>query len=299
MRRQIGRFLIGLLVATAGVYLFFLIRARPIADHPFFAGQEGPMVIAHQGGEKLRPSNTMIAFQHAVDLGVDVLEMDIHATQDGVIVVIHDATVDCTTDGRGAVQEMTFAEIQTLDAGHYWTDDGGQTYPYRGQGIRIPALAEVLQAFPTMPMNIEIKQAEPSIVAPLCQLLREHGLAEQTLVPSFHADTIAAMRATCPEVATSLVRPEITRFWLLNVLGLGALFRAPGEAIQVPERSTLPILGEVQVVTARFVRNAHRHNMAVHVWTIDETDDMERLLALGVDGLITDRPDRMLALLGR
>ncbi|MCB8989006.1 MAG: glycerophosphodiester phosphodiesterase [Ardenticatenaceae bacterium] len=299
MRQKIGRILIGLLVIAGCVYLFFVIRARPVADHPFFAGQSGPMVIAHQGGEELRPSNTMIAFQHAVDLGVDVLEMDIHMTQDGVIVVMHDATVDRTTDGSGAIQEMTFAEIETLDAGYYWTDDDGATYPYRGQGIRVPALAEVLQAFPDMPFNIEIKQAEPSIVVPFCDLLREYGMAEQVLVPSFDAETIAAMRATCPEVATSLVRPEVTQFWILNVLGLSAAFRAPGEAIQVPERSTLPVLGEVQVVTERFVRNAHRHHVAVHVWTIDETDDMARLLDLGVDGLITDRPDRMLTLLER
>ncbi|MCA9959299.1 MAG: glycerophosphodiester phosphodiesterase [Anaerolineales bacterium] len=299
MRQKIGRILIGLLVIAGCVYLFFVIRARPVADHPFFAGQSGPMVIAHQGGEELRPSNTMIAFQHAVDLGVDVLEMDIHMTQDGVIVVIHDATVDRTTDGSGAIQEMTFAEIETLDAGYYWTDDDGATYPYRGQGIRVPALAEVLQAFPDIPLNIEIKQAEPSIVVPFCDLLREYGMAEQVLVPSFDAETIAAMRATCPEVATSLVRPEVTQFWILNVLGLSAAFRAPGEAIQVPERSTLPVLGEVQVVTERFVRNAHRHHVAVHVWTIDETDDMARLLDLGVDGLITDRPDRMLTLLER
>ncbi|MCB8965327.1 MAG: glycerophosphodiester phosphodiesterase [Ardenticatenaceae bacterium] len=299
MRQKIGRILIGLLVIAGCVYLFFVIRARPVADHPFFAGQSGPMVIAHQGGEELRPSNTMIAFQHAVDLGVDVLEMDIHMTQDGVIVVMHDATVDRTTDGSGAIQEMTFAEIETLDAGYYWTDDDGATYPYRGQGIRVPALAEVLQAFPDMPFNIEIKQAEPSIVVPFCDLLREYGMAEQVLVPSFDAETIAAMRTTCPEVATSLVRPEVTQFWILNVLGLSAAFRAPGEAIQVPERSTLPVLGEVQVVTERFVRNAHRHHVAVHVWTIDETDDMARLLDLGVDGLITDRPDRMLTLLER
>ncbi|MEZ4642333.1 MAG: glycerophosphodiester phosphodiesterase [Chloroflexota bacterium] len=299
MRQKIGRILIGLLVIAGCVYLFFVIRARPVADHPFFAGQSRPMVIAHQGGEELRPSNTMTAFQHAVDLGVDVLEMDVHMTQDGVIVVMHDATVDRTTDGSGAIQEMTFAEIETLDAGYYWTDDDGATYPYRGQGIRVPALAEVLQAFPDMPFNIEIKQAEPSIVVPFCDLLREYGMAEQVLVPSFDAETIAAMRATCPEVATSLVRPEVTQFWILNVLGLSAAFRAPGEAIQVPERSTLPVLGEVQVVTERFVRNAHRHHVAVHVWTIDETDDMARLLDLGVDGLITDRPDRMLTLLER
>ena len=126
------------------------------------------MVIAHQGGEWLRPSNTLVAFDHAVELGVDVLEMDIHQTQDGVIVLMHDATVDRTTDGSGAIKEMSFAEIRELDAGYYWTDDDGATYPYRGQGIQVPTLEELFQRYPDMRMNIEIKQETPSMVRPFC-----------------------------------------------------------------------------------------------------------------------------------
>lgn len=295
MRRRLSLSLLGL---AAVAYAAFAIRAVPVPDHPFTA-QPDPLVIAHQGGEALRPSNTRPAFDHAVALGADVLEMDVHATADGVLVLMHDDTVDRTTDGQGAIRNLTFAEIRQLDAGAYWTADGGQTFPYRGQGIRVPSLAEIFQAYPHIRVNIEIKQASPSIVEPFCQLLRQYEMTDQVLVATFHEATIREMRAACPEVATSMVRSEVTRFWILSLLGLGRLFHAPAAALQVPERSTLPLLGEVQVVTPRFVRNAHRHNVAVHVWTIDEAADMERLLAMGVDGLITDRPDRMLALLGR
>ncbi|MCA9972798.1 MAG: glycerophosphodiester phosphodiesterase [Anaerolineales bacterium] len=295
MRRRITFSLLGI---AALVYAALAIRATPVADNAFAPGP-APLVIAHQGGEELRPSNTRIAFDHAVALGVDVLEMDVHATADGVLVLMHDDTVDRTTDGNGRIAEMTFADIRRLDAGAYWTADDGQTYPYRGQGIQVPSLEEIFQAYPDMPMNIEIKQATPSIVEPFCRLLRQYEMTDQVLVPTFHEETILEMRAACPEVATSMVRSEVTRFWVLSLLGLGRLFDAPAAAIQVPERSTLPLLGEVQVVTPRFVRNAHRHNVAVHVWTVDEVADMERLLDMGVDGLITDRPDRMLALLER
>ncbi len=294
------RILIIIATAAALTYTAFVVRARPVADHPFLlAADGGPLVIAHQGGEELRPSNTMSAFAHAVELGVDVLEMDIHATSDAVIVVMHDDTVDRTTDGTGTIKEMTFAEIRELDAGYYWTNDDGQTYPYRGQGIQVPALVELFQAYPDMLMNIEIKQAEPSIVLPFCQLLRQYNMTDKVLVPSFHEETVLEMRAECPEVRTSLARNEIQTFWILNSLGLGATFSAPDAAIQVPERSTLPVLGEVQVVTPRFVRAANAHGVAVHVWTINETADMQRLLEIGVNGLITDRPDRLLNLLGR
>ncbi len=252
------------------------------------------MVIAHQGGEELRPSNTLAAFDHAVELGVDVLEMDIHQSKDGAIVLMHDATVDRTTDGSGAIKEMTFAEIRALDAGTYWTDDDGATYPYRGQGIQVPTLEELFQRYPDMRMNIEIKQETPSMVRPFCQLIHDYNMADQILVATFHKATVEEFRAACPDVITSMVEPEIQLFFGLNVAYLGALFQAPGTAFQVPLTSSLPVIGEVDVITERFVRVAHSHNIQVHAWTINDTAEMERLIALGVDGIITDRPDLLL-----
>jgi glycerophosphoryl diester phosphodiesterase len=293
MRRGCLLIFLGVVAISLIILAIFAINAKPADEYPFF-NHKGVMVIAHQGGEKLRPSNTMPAFEHAVALGVDVLEMDMHATQDGVLVLMHDDTVDRTTDGSGLIQEMTLAEIKALDAGYYWTNDDGQTYPYRGQGITVPTLAEIFQAFPNMPMNIEIKQQSPSIIESFCALIQEYAMAEQVLIPTFHPDTMNEFRAQCPGVATSMTEPEIRTFFGLNLAGLGALFSPPGQAFQVPERS-----GNLQIITPRFVEGAQKRNVAVHVWTVNDPADMERLIETGVDGIITDRPDLLLEILGR
>jgi glycerophosphoryl diester phosphodiesterase len=293
MRWKTARILVGLVVLGGVAYGILAATARPVADHPFFATDK-LLVIAHQGGEQLRPSNTLAAFGHAVELGVDVLEMDIHSTADDVIVVSHDDTVDRTTNGSGRLQEMTLDEVKSLDAGYYWSDDDGLTYPFRGQGITIPTLEEVFSGFGDMLMNIEIKQESPSIVEPFCQMLHDFGMTDRVLVASFHETSINEFRLKCAGVATSMVESEIRRLFVLNLAFLGAVFRTPSEAIQVPEYS-----GNLHVVTKRFVRSAHGHHVNVHVWTVNESQDMRRLLDLGVDGIITDRPDRLLALLQR
>jgi glycerophosphoryl diester phosphodiesterase len=292
--KRMARIGLGIVVALLLIFVVLAVLARPRPDHPFFSGMPDVLVIAHQGGEHLRPSNTMVAYRHAVELGVDVLEMDMHSTADGVLVLSHDDTVDRLTDGSGLIKEKTWNELQLINAGYTWSDDGGASFPYRAQGITIPSLEEVFAAFPGVPMNIEIKQQEPSIVEPFCDLIRRHGREHAVLVASFHPDTMETFRRTCPEVATSGTEREIRPFYVLNQVGLATVYRSPAEAFQVPEYS-----GGLHVVTAPFVRAAHDRNVQVHVWTVNETDDMERLLALGVDGIITDRPDRLLALLGR
>lgn len=291
--------LLGLLILVIVVYLIFQWMAKPAADTPFFADTEATLVIAHQGGERMYPSETMFTFDKAVAMGVDVLEMDVHSTSDGVLVLIHDATVDRTTDGRGAIKEMSFAEIQALDAGYYWTDDDGQTYPYRGQGITVPALEEVFRAYPDMPMNIELKQQEPSIVRPFCDLVHEYEMEDKVLMATFHPEVMDEFRQTCPDVATSMVQKEILPLWLLSKVGLEELYNPAGEAIQVPLTSTLPVLGEVDVLTEQFIEAAHQRNVQVHAWTINDPAEMERLIDKGIDGIITDRPDLLLDILVR
>ena len=289
--RRLLRALLVIVVIVAAVLVAAALLTPPAPEFPFFESDR-PMVIAHQGGEGLRPSNTLIAFENAVALGVDVLEMDVHSTNDGVLVLIHDDTVDRTTDGTGRVNDFALAELQQLDAGEYWTADDGATTPYRGQGVRIPTLEEVLTAFPQMKFNIEIKQVEPSIASSLCETLRAHDLTDRALIASFHPTAMNEFRAACPEVATSMVEDEIRPFFILNTIFLGALYNPPGAAFQVPEYS-----GSLHVLTPRFVRGAHGNNVAVHPWTIDDPADMERFLDMGVDGIITDRPDLMIELL--
>lgn len=247
------------------------------------------LVIAHRGGAGLWPENTMYAFTRAVALGVDVLEMDIHATADGVMVVIHDPTVERTTNGTGAISGMTFAELKTLDAGYRWTPDGGATFPLRGQGITIPALSEVIAAFPEVRFNIEPKQAEPSLAAPLCQMLREHQVTERVMVGAFKAVVLDEFRRACPEVATSASTSEVSAFLALSTAGLEGSSNAAHQALQVPEYSA-----GIRLLTPAFIEAAHRRDLEVHAWTINEKSSMERLLDSGIDGIITDYPDRLI-----
>ncbi|MCP5094459.1 MAG: glycerophosphodiester phosphodiesterase [Chloroflexi bacterium] len=291
--------IVGITVIVITLLITLLsVVAQPVPDYPFFANDD-VLVIAHQGGNLIRPDNTMVAFAHAVELGVDVLEMDIHATADGKLVIMHDATVDRTTDGEGLIKTMTLAELQMLDAAYWWSPDDDETHPYRGQGVQVPTLETVLQTFPNMPLNIEIKQTEPSIAAPFCKLLRAYDKTETVLVASFRKEAIVAFREACPEVATSMVQDEIQIFYGLHKVFLSGIYEVPGTAFQVPEYFTLPVIGELHVVNARFVRAAQAQNINVHAWTINERDDMERILATGVDGIITDRPDLLLEILGR
>jgi glycerophosphoryl diester phosphodiesterase len=197
-------------------------------------------------------------------------------------------------DSTGPVLQYSLEELKSLDAAYHWSPDDGQTYPHRGQGIVIPTLEEVLAAFPDMQMNIEIKQSDPSIVLPVCDLIREYRAAERVLVASFDSDTIKAFRENCPEVASTAAESEVRLLYGLSVVYFGGLYRPPAEAVQVPEYS-----GEIHVVTQRFVDAAHRLGMDVHVWTVNEADDMQRMLDLGVDGIITDAPDLLLNILGR
>jgi glycerophosphoryl diester phosphodiesterase len=259
-----------------------------------FLSKDRVLVFAHRGGQGLWPPNTLYAYERAVALGVDVLEMDIHATSDGVLVVRHDPSVEATTDGRGLIRELTLAEIKSLDAGYRWTADGGQTYPYRGQGITIPTLEEVLTAFPDAPLNIDIKPRDASVVTPFYQLLRDYHKLDQVVVGSFHDDQLRRFRALCPQAATAAGVAETRRFFWLNLFFLSFVYHAEATAFQIPEYA-----GRLHVITPRFIRGAHARNMQVHVWTVNDLADMQRLIEWGVDGIMSDYPDRLMALLGR
>lgn len=282
------------LVAAAAIVLVWL--AKPADACPAcLRDLPRPLVIAHQGGEELWPSNTMYAYERAVALGVDMLEMDLHVTADGALVLMHDETVDRTTDGTGLLEEMSLAQVKALDAGYYWTADDGQTFPFRGQGITVATLEEVFQAFPDMPMTIEIKLVENQpVVEPFCQLIRQYNMQDKVLVASFHQDALDQFRAACPGISTSATQNEVISFFVRHALGLAASFSPAAQAVQAPEyRSGL------HIVTPGFIDDAHSRGMDVHVWTVNEAADMQRMIDLGVDGIITDRPDILLELLGR
>ncbi len=278
------------------IRLGLLMRlARPAADHPYFARDKfRPLVMAHRGGAGLWPENTMYGFKRALDSEVDVLETEIRSTTDGVLVLMHDSTVDRTTSGEGPINGITLRELQALDAGFNWSSDGGRTFPFRARGITVPTLAEVFTAFPNTRLNIDIKQVEPSLVLPLCKMIRTFGMADKVMVASFDSKVLKAFRRECPEVATSLSPHEVMLFCLMNFACLGTAYRTAAYALQVPEYQ-----GKLRVLTKSLVDTAHSLNLKVHAWTINERSDMRRLLNLGVDGIITDYPDRLITLLGR
>ncbi len=241
-------------------------------------------MIAHRGGAALAPENTLAAFASAVEeWGADVLEMDVRRTADGKVAVIHDATVDRTSDGSGAVAELPWSEVGSLDAGYRFRDLAGEA-AFRGRGVRVPLLDEVLETFPATRMNVEAKTPE---VAPLlAETVRRHGARDRVLMaaelerarPSRHG-------YRGPHGAS---RRQIRLFSLLHRHPLGLLYTPRADALQVPDAWR----GR-RVVTPRFVREAHRRNVPVHVWTVDDPADMRRLLSWGVDGIQSDRLDRL------
>jgi glycerophosphoryl diester phosphodiesterase len=267
--------------------------AQSATDIPFAEKiQRRPLVMAHRGGAGLWPENAMYGFERAVALGVDVLETEIHSTADSILVLMHDSTVDRTTNGSGPISAFTLEELKTLDAGYNWTSDGGQTFPLRGSGITVPTLEELFTALPTVRINIDIKQEKPSLVASLCKTIRTFDMVDKVMVASFSSKVLKTFRRGCPEVTTSAGAGEIALFFVMNLVFLGALYKPACQAFQVPEYSR-----GLRVLTKRFVKTAHGLNLAVHAWTINETTDMQRLLELGVDGIITDYPDRLISLL--
>jgi glycerophosphoryl diester phosphodiesterase len=259
---------------------------RPRPGRPYLAG--APMLVAHRGGAKLAPENTVVAFRQARDRWrADMLEMDVRLTRDGRLVVIHDPTVDRTTDGTGLVADLELEEIQALDAGYRCTDpDGG--HPYRGQGVRVPTLEEVLVTFTDVWINVECKA--PETARPLASLVTRLGAEERVLIASESERARRGAAGYPGPWGASL--PQGLLFWILHRLPGGSPYTPAADILQVPERWK-----GLRVVTPRFIREAQRLNIPVQVWTVDEEADMQRLLDWGVDGIQTDRPDRLARLL--
>lgn len=254
---------------------------RPRPGHAYLEG--APLLIAHRGGSLLAPENTILAFRRAIRWwGADLLELDVHPTADGEVVVIHDDTVDRTTDGRGRVASLTLAQLQALDAGHRFTPDGGASFPFRGRDVAIPTLRQVLEAFPDTRVNVEIKDGGAQEA--VWRLVHEMGATHRVLVAA--GKRANRSRFGAYPGPTSASAEEMRAFFTLHTLRLARFYRAPVDAFQIPERH-----GATQVVTPRLVEDARRHNVRVHVWTVDDEADMRRLLSWGVEGIVTDRPD--------
>ncbi len=243
----------------------------------------GFLNIAHRGGGKLAPEETLQAYKNAIAVGADVIEYYFHSTFHGALVCMHDSTVDRTTDGTGKITALTLEQLRNLDAGYDFSQDGGKTFPFRGKGIRVATLDEFLQSYPAGGYAIEIKQSDPPIAAQVVQAIVTHQALDQTVVASFNDQTIAEVRALEPKLTTALALGE-----MLALAGLSdadeAVYVPPALVIQAPTG---------QLEAAVLVGRAHRLGMKVQFWTVNDPKEMQVLMAAGADGIFTDDPAKL------
>ena len=273
-------------VLISAVCIWAVLRQAfaPTVSIPLFHYNK-QLIFAHRGGRSMGPENTVYTFQKALNSGAHILEIDVRLTRDGHLVVIHDASVDRTTDGSGTVGSLSRDEIGRLDAAFDFSTDGGQSFPLRNHGMTVPLLAELFQRFPTTPMNIELKDDSFAAAETLCGLLTEVGKTRQTIVASFHSKMIRHFRSICPDTPTAATAGEIYWFVFFSWLHLENLYRPHAAALQVPKEAY-----GIQLITRRFIEAAHRQNLRVHVWTINDPKEKQELFNMGVDGIITDYP---------
>jgi len=242
-----------------------------------------PLVFAHRGGCALGPENTLAAFDLGLQAGADGLELDVHLSADGVVVVHHDLTLDRTTSASGLLADRTADELARVDAGYRFTD--GTAHPFRGRGTGVPTLREVLQRYRDTRVVVEMKVDSAEMGEAVAREVRRADAVDRVCVAGFGARSAAAARAALPGTASSACHPEV-RVAVYRTLAYWPVRRVPYGAYQVPETR-----GLLRVVSRRFVRYAHDANLKVQVWTVDEEADMRRLLGWDVDGLISNRPD--------
>ena len=246
---------------------------------------------AHRGGSALRPENTHAAFEHGLSLGADGLELDVHLSRDGVVLVHHDATLERTTNGRGPIGAVTAAELADIDAGfRFSAPDGG--FPYRGRQIGVPLLRDVLSRYPDVPLIIELKQPGEDLARLTIEAVRRANAVDRVVLGSFYYSALHAVRRLEPAARTGASREE-TRWALYRSWVRWPLGRPAYREFQVPERS-----GRTVIVTPRFIAHAHRAGLPVKVWTVDHRADIDRLLGWGADAIISDRPDVAVAAIG-
>jgi glycerophosphoryl diester phosphodiesterase len=254
--------------------------ASPRTGYRYLDEPGGLLAFAHRGGayhpEIEGLENTLQAFGHAVGLGYDYLETDVHVTRDGVLLAFHDTVLDRVTDATGKIADSSYEEVQRA---------------LIGNAERVPTLAELFDAFPDARFNIDLKA--PGAVVPLVRFLDERAAWDRVCVGSFSGRRLRRFRRlTRGRVLTSASPGEVAAYRVLPSSVARVLTRGRPGVLQVPHRQ-----GRVTIATPGLVRRAHRAGVHVHVWTVDDPDEMRALIARGVDGLMTDRTDILRAVL--
>jgi glycerophosphoryl diester phosphodiesterase len=262
--------------------------------HPYLA-RPRPWLVAHRGGARLAPENTLVAFDLARDLGADAIETDVHLSKDGEVIVFHDDDTLRLCGVPGTIEGRTREEIGALDAAFSFSPDGGATQPLRGRGVHPPTLAETLARYPGMRFNVEAKSADPALAAALVRTLREAGRLDDVCIGSFDDAQGERLR---------VLAPDACHFLPTNVATCHVLAAKSGNTGNgCPEGylvADLPLATDgFRVVDGEVVAHFRRLGIAVFVWTVDREEDMRDVLALGIHGVMTDRPDVLKSVLGR
>ncbi len=280
------------------LWYFQLEPPEQVEPHDFFEhDHEGPLVIAHRAGDLIAPGNTMTAIEKSYDLGVDIIELDIHLTKDEELVLIHDPTVDGTTDGVGYITDFTLDEFLELDAGYHFEDENGN-YPYRGAGVYNPTLREVFEQYPDMKYMLEIKHTispeyHETVTKKLWDLIVEYDMKDQVLISSFDQSIIQEFNKFGEgEVALGSGRATAFDFVFTHKLYIRNLFQPTGHVIQLPKDNKWFRFFDDQLIAG-----AKRIGMQIHYWTINDEQTMREMIDADVDGIITDRPDLLIDIL--
>jgi glycerophosphoryl diester phosphodiesterase len=256
----------------------------PKETRPFFSTKL-PIVFAHRGASGTMPENTIPAFEEAVRMGAAYLETDVQITKDGVLVLAHDPHLGRTAGDAREIKDLTFSELQKIDAGAAFSPDGGKTHPFRGKGFRVPTLEEFLKKFKDSRANIEVKDGTPATARLVLDMLKKYKAEDRVLLASEQPGAGPYMRREAPHIPTSASRKEVLSFLIKSAVCPCLPRSVPFDALQVPVSAQ-----GITVVNKRFLAAAKRLGVQVHVWTINDTDEMLRLFALGVDGIFTDFP---------
>ena len=264
--------------------------------NPFRTGRT--LVIPHAGGDGLYPENTLLAYRTTMAMGADVVDVDLRLSADGVLIAFHDTTVERITGRRGDVGSMTFAELSVLDAGWAFTPGGvdpadDAAHPFRGQGVTIPSFEAILEEFPETLLSLDLKDESTALVDPLCDLLHRYRRFDDVFVGSNSDDQILAFRVACPAVRTSAIMQDV--YASRDARASGDTGFVPAVTVDQPPFRN----GGRQLVDAESLAWAHQHEVAILTWVVDDEADLALLVDLGVDGIYTSYPDRLLELLGR
>ena len=268
----------------------------PDGSNPFRTGRT--LVIPHGGGDGLFPEDTLLAYERTMAMGADVVDVDLRLSADDVVVAFHDATVDRITGTSGSIRAMTFDQLSGLDAGWSFTAAGvdstsADAHPYRGKGVTIPTFESILDQFPTTLVSVDLKDESLDMVQPVCELLRDHRRFNDVFVGSNSDEQILEFRRECPDVRTSAIMGDV--YAARDARASNDPTFVPAVTVdQPPFRSD----GR-QLVDAASLTWAHQHGIAILTWVVNDVDDMKLLVDLGVDGIYTSYPDRLLKILGR